>query len=770
VFLAVHGGTISVWTAHDRQTFREVVMLARACRLALACALAATVLLAIPTAAAAAAGSRGAALREALDGLDPALLATGRLHDRAIPLAGLRARDGSAAAPPADAAVWRQMLGELRDASLSPPAWPDPAAVRARMRALHAAGRVPIGVIDLAYETLRPDALARGLLAIEAGRFVAGPEAAAGDLFERRRAFAAAALTPRLFHGRAARFVVPGDLVIADEPATLAIDFADGAGFRAVAPGAEVLVSYAETGVRRLSLRAVTPGGEVRLAAFTVEVVALETPAPTETWPLTATIPYDGAVATGEAFVYLAEGHAAVTDPVVVVEGFDLDNSLGWPELYALLNQENLLEDLRAQGRDAVILDFTEATDPIQRNAFLLVELMATLRAQLAPGATFPVVGASMGGLVARYALAWLEAQNETHAVSTFIAFDSPQNGADIPLGLQAWLVFFQGESEEAAFLLSRLDTPAARQMLVYHHAATSGSTAASDPLRAALDADLAALGGWPTGPRLVAVTNGGGQGAGQGYPAGVQLILYEYESFLVDITGNVWAVPDGTSQLIFDGMIDLVWPLPDSYSTLTVAGTEPYDSGPGGFRASLAQMDTTAVPYGDIVALHDNHAFVPTISALDLATSDPFFDIAGQPDLPALTPYDAVYVPAANQEHVLVTPENKVWLLAELAPPATAVEPGPAAALRLAAAPNPFNPRTELSFSAPRADGVVLEVIDLRGRRVRTLVDGAVPPGPRTARWDGADDAGRPVAAGVYFARLAQGGSAITTRLVLVR
>jgi len=711
-----------------------------------------------------------AALREALAGLDPALLATGRLHDRVVPLAGLRAYDGTAATPAADAVVWRQILRELRDASLVPPAWPDAAALRDRARDLYASGRIPLGVIDLAYETLRPETLARGVLHVDGARLVADPRATAAALYDRRRAVALAALAPRIHDGRATRFVLPRDLVFADEPATLVIAFGDGTGFRPVTPGAEVVVRYADTGRKLLNLRATTPDGAVREARGTVDVIALDAPAPSQTWPLTATIPYDGAAATGEAFVYLAAGHASVTDPVVVVEGFDLDNSLGWPELYTLLNQENLLEDLRAQGRDAVILNFTEATDPIQRNAFLLVELMATLRAQLAPEATFPVVGASMGGLVTRYALAWLEAQNETHAVSTFIAFDSPQNGADIPLGLQAWLDFFQGESDEAAFLLSRLDTRAARQMLLYHHTATSGTAAASAPDRAAFDADLAALGDWPTGPRLVAVTNGSGQGANQGYAAGAQLILYEYESLLVDITGNVWAVPDGTSQVIFDGEIDLIWPLPDTYATLTIAGTEPYDSGPGGFRASLAQMDTTAVPYGDLIALHDNHAFIPSISALDLATSDPLFDIAGQPDIVSLTPFDAVYVPAANQEHVLVTPENKGWLLAELAHPASAVDLAPLAALVLTAAPNPFNPRTDLSFAVPRAGRVRLEILDVRGRRVAALVDADLPAGRHAARWTGADQAGRAQAAGVYFARLEQAGSQVVARLVLVR
>ena len=42
------------------------------------------------------------------------------------------------------------------------------------------------------------------------------------------------------------------------------------------------------------------------------------------------------------------------------MEGFDIDNSMNWPELYDLLNQENLVEDLQTYGRDLVILNFAD--------------------------------------------------------------------------------------------------------------------------------------------------------------------------------------------------------------------------------------------------------------------------------------------------------------------------------------------------------------------------------------------------------------------------
>jgi len=60
--------------------------------------------------------------------------------------------------------------------------------------------------------------------------------------------------------------------------------------------------------------------------------------------------------------------------------------------------------------------------------------------------------------------------------------------------------------------------------------------------------------------------------------------------------------------------------------------------------------------------------------------------------------------------------------------------------------------------------------VFDARGRLVRTLVDDTESPGRHEAGWDGADDAGRRVASGVYFARLVADGHSEATRMVLLK
>lgn len=103
-----------------------------------------------------------------------------------------------------------------------------------------------------------------------------------------------------------------------------------------------------------------------------------------------------------------------------------------------------------------------------------------------------------------------------------------------------------------------------------------------------------------------------------------------------------------------------------------------------------------------------------------------------------------------------------------------TAVEDAPAlpAAYRLHPnAPNPFNPRTEIRFDLPEpASNLDLSIYDVAGRRVATLARGPHAAGVHRVIWSGEDDAGRPVASGVYLYRLDSPAFSRTAKLALVR
>jgi hypothetical protein len=723
------------------------------------------------------------ALVETLSKLDRAGITTGILYDRVLPLSGIERFDGGEGAKPVTLELWKQMYYEMYRASLDEPPWPDLRSIvaigdrstyRAMMgRASSRAGVVPIALMNLSYERIRADALEKGSLAIENGYLVES----GGKPYVTKRVFAAAALLPSTHRGERVGFEFSNELYIANDDRSIAwieIDFDDGTGYRGARFDEVCSARYTVTGKKLIRVRAHYEGGTVLYAAFEFLVEHLQTPLPHDTIQVTAAVPFEGGYGTGEAYVYLSDLNATITNPVVVVEGFDIDNTMNWDELYQLLNQQELIETLRADGFDAVVLNFTDATDYIQKNAYVVVELVQQVVSSILPDQDIAVIGASMGGLAARYALAYMEREGMEHGARVFISFDAPQEGANIPLGLQYWMEFFSGESAEAAFLRDRLNSPAARQMLVYHFTDPPASTGDCDPLRTAFIGDLEDVGGYPVGLRKVAIANGSGWGTNQGFNAGDQIILYEYSSFLVDITGNVWAVPDGGSRIIFDGLMDLIWPLPDSEMQVTVSGTEPYDNAPGGSRASMTQMDNTEAPYGDIMALHGSHCFIPTISALDLDTYDLFYDIAGDPDIMDITPFDEIYYPAVNEEHITITEENAEWFIGEIKLGITGFEERedrvPRAIVLDQNYPNPFNPRTVIRFAMPEAGEARLCVFDIRGARVATLFNGELPAGPHEVSWDGRNDGGAAVASGVYFCRLEVCGGAVTRTMVLLR
>jgi hypothetical protein len=84
---------------------------------------------------------------------------------------------------------------------------------------------------------------------------------------------------------------------------------------------------------------------------------------------------------------------------------------------------------------------------------------------------------------------------------------------------------------------------------------------------------------------------------------------------------------------------------------------------------------------------------------------------------------------------------------------------------------PNPFNPSTKIQFSVAQIEKVSLEVYDIQGRLIRTLVDHELyNPGNYEVTWDGFDSKGSRVASGIYFAKMHAGKFAQTRKMSLVK
>ncbi len=148
-----------------------------------------------------------------------------------------------------------------------------------------------------------------------------------------------------------------------------------------------------------------------------------------------------------------------------------------------------------------------------------------------------------------------------------------------------------------------------------------------------------------------------------------------------------------------------------------------------------------------------------------DGAPVEPTFEVRGvltQKD--AAAPYDCCYVllPRYSDDIFQIVGVGVSELPAHHATAATALHPN---------RPNPVRQFTEIRFdlAGSRDQLVRLDVFDVTGRRVRTLVDGPLPPGEFEVAWDRRGDGGQRVAAGVYFARLVTESADLSQKMVVL-
>ena len=246
-----------------------------------------------------------------------------------------------------------------------------------------------------------------------------------------------------------------------------------------------------------------------------------------------------------------------INKPIIFLDGFDPQDSRNGSQIYGnfLKFSEGTTDNylgrilrLSSYGYDVGILNFIEhhkeyvqsnygpllvsyidgGADYIQRNALLLVEVIQRTNARLAAsGSTeqLVIVGPSMGGQISRYALAYMEKKFQQtndpvwkHNCRLWVSFDSPHNGANIPLGVQWFLKYFMDKGNESAkrAITDQILSPAAQQMLNYHYASdieggpSNGAPGFHDEYYQELNANgKPNSGGFPMDCRKIALVNG---------------------------------------------------------------------------------------------------------------------------------------------------------------------------------------------------------------------------------------------------------------------
>ncbi|MCD6102118.1 MAG: T9SS type A sorting domain-containing protein, partial [Candidatus Cloacimonetes bacterium] len=83
---------------------------------------------------------------------------------------------------------------------------------------------------------------------------------------------------------------------------------------------------------------------------------------------------------------------------------------------------------------------------------------------------------------------------------------------------------------------------------------------------------------------------------------------------------------------------------------------------------------------------------------------------------------------------------------------------------------PNPFTHNTNISFSIKNSNNIQLDIYNIKGQRIKTLVSELMKVGNHEIEWDGRNDYGKPVANGIYFYKLSTDTKSITKKMILLR
>tara|TARA_Y100000588_G_scaffold218790_1_gene232723 strand:+ start:4746 stop:6515 length:1770 start_codon:yes stop_codon:yes gene_type:complete len=489
----------------------------------------------------------------------------------------------------------------------------------------------------------------------------------------------------------------------------------------------------------------------------------------------------------GEATNYPGEGEYqmflssdnVLDKPIIVVDGFDPGDSRDIAGLYSLLDftgssgSQNLADLVRAEGFDVIILNFPVyvraadgatidgGTDFIERNAMLLVELLDIVNTSKA-GATNPeqnvIIGPSMGGLISRYALNYMEANVMDADTRLYMSFDSPHHGANVPIGLQHQLNFLayngtQPIAEVQPLIDSFLKSPAARQLLVDHFEAhlQSGSPVNFDPsitlpqphpFRTQFESNINSFNtsGFPENTRNVAIINGSGIGSsyfamGNSGPTVTNNYTVIDDSFNVPAGSFTATVNVEINLTPAANMTSLVSDIGISIFGFEVEGSEAssqsfsysdgVDSAPGGLfdlAALTGDIASGGGTAGDFVsALQiDKFSFIPSVSGLALEITDDEIDWHHDINLASrgttnITPFDNTFLPNDNEPHTQLTENNVNFALTEILTPPLSSTDNKVISFRLES--NPV--KNELVLLSNTESNASIQIVDVSGKVV---------------------------------------------------
>lgn len=435
---------------------------------------------------------------------------------------------------------------------------------------------------------------------------------------------------------------------------------------------------------------------------------------------ITATIPFQGFgesqayLGQGEYEIYLDNVDQVLDKPIFLLDGFDPGDSRSADLIYSLLNYgnsgDNLGDIVRNEGFDIVVLNFPQyspeegiiidgGADFIQRNAMVFVELLNQINAQKVGTEKNVVIGPSMGGLISRYALRYMEMNNLNHDTRLYLSFDSPHLGANVPIGFQHLFNYMAngplGDVTLQEVVSSVIGSSAAKQMLIDHylgHLQTGSTTEFNNSIqlptgapnfRTAFQNELNTM-GFPQNTRNISISNGSSNGMMTGTPG--MFVLNDYtvnasatQRARIDVR---FTPPAGVSNQLVSrfraqqNIIIWITVFSSQANAASPSTSSGLDAAPGGmFNVGDFAEGGSGNPTLDAFLANlaiDRFCFIPALSSLAITNPNWYSTINSS----SSTPFVATYVPTINEDHVTLTDGNVAFALNEILNPPLSIQP----------------------------------------------------------------------------------------------
>jgi len=613
----------------------------------------------------------------------------------------------------------------------------------------HFSNIIPLAILHSEFETITNNALKSNAVSKDSNGYLVRTNIDS-TIFEKNQITLASPLR-RNFKGLQTTFKLEKSNIYnttKNKIELIEIDFDDKQGFRDIVLNQNISINYSEEGNKTITFKVTLENNKVIIrkssidirysnsnlrSIFNTNITTFNSSITPDLSAYGETTSYPG---TGEYEIFLSSDNI-LDKPIFLVDGFDPEDSRDILGIYNLLGfddngtNSNLGDLVREEGFDVVILNFpiyTRAADAaiidggvdfIERNAMLLVDLINLINAQKTGNEENVLIGPSMGGLISRYALNYMENQNMSHDTRLWISFDAPHHGANVPIGFQHqfnflafglddfWVLGDQNVEELQPIIDGMLKSSAARQMLTDqfepHITNSDGVTfnenlvlPISHPFKTIFYSSLNSLtdSGFPEQTRNISIINGSGNNSR--YPDNTanandllpgSLILDADINVMTgaDMLIETYFTPDAGTQIRTSKVhLDFAWWFPlandrhNNADSRAFAFSNGIDAASGGLFdiSNLTEDLATDGLVGEFLSAlqTDYFNFIPSISAMAFEITNNEIDwfytpssVVSNQSTTNITPFDAWYMPTENEPHVTLTEENVEFALSEI-------------------------------------------------------------------------------------------------------